>query len=268
MDQQRTSPVYKKKPKYRVRFRFKVIAIVLVVLIVTGFNYLLSPMAGQEPGEKGTKATAGETTEPAQQVNATPDTKGQAVDKTSEYLLLVNKKNKLSPKYQPKDLVTLKQETNTAVTQYHQLRKKAAKAFYLLAKAAKKKGHTIVATTGYRPYEYQKSLFQTYSNKDGAKAANTYSAKPGYSEHQTGLAADVTSPSVGFTLDRGYGEKKEGKWLAQNAHKFGYIIRYPKGKEDVTGYEYEPWHIRYVGKTAAAKIYKKNGTLEEYLGEE
>lgn len=100
----------------------------------------------------------------------------------------------------------------------------------------------------------------------GIYVANQTSAKPGESEHQTGLAMDVSSPSVNFQLTQYYGHTREGKWLVENAPKHGFIIRYPEGKEYITGYNYEPWHIRYVGKNAAEFIMNENITLEEYLG--
>ena len=90
--------------------------------------------------------------------------------------------------------------------------------------------------------------------------ADTYSARPGHSEHETGLAYDIGE------IDNNYGETPAGTWLAQHAHEFGFIIRYPKGKEDITKYQYEPWHVRYVGTEHAAKIYEQDLTLEEYLG--
>ena len=102
---------------------------------------------------------------------------------------------------------------------------------------------------------------------EGEAAAGKYSAKPGQSEHQTGLAVDVSSESVDYLLSDDYGETKEGKWLAENAHRFGFIVRFPRGKEDITGYQYEPWHIRYVGLTAAKEIHAEGITLEEYLKE-
>ena len=92
-------------------------------------------------------------------------------------------------------------------------------------------------------------------------------AYPGQSEHQTGLAMDVSSQSVGFTLEEDFGQAKEGIWLKDNAHKFGFIIRYGKDNTHITGYSYEPWHIRYVGKDVANEIYEKNITLEEFLGD-
>ena len=121
-------------------------------------------------------------------------------------------------------------------------------------------GYSIQMLSGYRSYEYQAQLYQSYVNRDGQEKADTYSARPGYSEHQTGLAFDVGQ------LDYGYGNTPEGKWLYEHAHEYGFIIRYQKGKEHITGYTYEPWHIRYVVVKVASEIYQKGISLEEYLG--
>lgn len=128
-----------------------------------------------------------------------------------------------------------------------------------LQKGAKKAGYTITLVSGYRSYEYQKNLYNNYVNTYGQKEADTFSARPGHSEHQTGLAFDVGKVS------NSYGETEAGKWLAKNAHLYGFIIRYPKGKEEITGYQYEPWHIRYLGKNMATKVYESGLCLEEYL---
>lgn len=120
-------------------------------------------------------------------------------------------------------------------------------------------GYSIQMISGYRSYDYQAQLYQSYVDRDGKEKADTYSARPGYSEHQTGLAFDVGE------LDYAFGETAEGKWLYEHAHEYGFIIRYQKGKEQITGYTYEPWHIRYVGVKVATEIYKKGITLEEYL---
>lgn len=133
-------------------------------------------------------------------------------------------------------------------------------AFTKLQQDAKKKGYSIDILSGYRSYAYQEELYNNYVKKYGQKKADTFSAQPGKSEHQTGLALDVGK------LDTSFGTTEEGKWLAKNAHKYGFIIRYPKGKESITGYEYEPWHIRYLGKDLATKVYKSGLTLEEYFG--
>ncbi len=101
--------------------------------------------------------------------------------------------------------------------------------------------------------------------KHGEAEANTFSARPGQSEHQTGLCTDVSSPSVNYQLTTDYADTEEGRWLAEHCHEYGFIIRFPLGKEEITGYQYEPWHIRYVGTEAAAYIHQEQITLEEYL---
>jgi D-alanyl-D-alanine carboxypeptidase len=113
--------------------------------------------------------------------------------------------------------------------------------------------------SGFRSYSRQKTIYNNYVAIDGVTKADTYSARPGHSEHQTGLAFDVGA------IDDNYGNTAAGKWLANNAHKYGFIIRYPKGKTHITGYKYEPWHIRYIGTNHATTIYNKQITLEEYL---
>lgn len=142
----------------------------------------------------------------------------------------------------------------------------ARNAFNQLNKKAKKAGFVFDAFSTYRPYERQVELYNGYVSRDGQELADTYSARPGFSEHQSGLAFDIgeVGNSADYADDR-FGETEAGKWLAKNAHDYGFIIRYPKGKEKITGYKHESWHYRYVGKDIATKIYKENSTLEEYL---
>ena len=97
------------------------------------------------------------------------------------------------------------------------------------------------------------------------EAADQYSARPGHSEHQTGLTIDITSESVHEGLTEAFGETEEGEWVAQNAHRFGYIIRYPQNRVSETGYQYEPWHLRYVGVKIATEIYEDQLILEDYV---
>lgn len=132
-------------------------------------------------------------------------------------------------------------------------------ALYQLQQSAASAGFDLPLLSGYRSYEYQVSLYNSYVERDGQEAADRYSARPGHSEHQTGLCFDVGS------IDNDYGETNAGKWLAQHAHEYGFIIRFPEGKEHITGYMYEPWHVRFVGSEVAKEIYKQNITLEEYL---
>lgn len=143
----------------------------------------------------------------------------------------------------------------------------ARAAFEELAAAASLEGFGLTAFSTYRSFERQTVLYQGYVERDGEEAADRYSARPGYSEHQTGLAFDIGEVHVtdDWATER-FGETEAGKWIAANAHRFGFIMRYPEGKESVTGYMYEAWHFRYVGEEIAENIYTNKGTLEEYLG--
>ncbi|MGF6375527.1 D-alanyl-D-alanine carboxypeptidase [Clostridiales Family XIII bacterium PM5-7] len=177
-------------------------------------------------------------------------------------LMLVNKQNWLSSSYVPTGLTSL---GSYAVVDI-KAKKSVKTAYGKLYNAAKKKGYTIKVTSAYRSYALQKELFDYWTRVDGLKQALRTSAKPGRSEHQTGYALDVTCAKVGWDLVERFGSTAEGKWIAKNAHKYGFIVRYGKTTENITGYAYEPWHLRYVGVTAATEIYKANITLEEYLG--
>ncbi|MCF3944828.1 D-alanyl-D-alanine carboxypeptidase family protein [Oceanobacillus alkalisoli] len=148
-----------------------------------------------------------------------------------------------------------------------QLRAPAATALEELFNEAKETGHELFAQSGYRGYDTQVSLFHAYASEHGEEEANIFSARPGESEHQTGLSMDITSAAVGYQLTTDFGDTPEGEWVAENAHKFGFIIRYPEGKEDITQYQYEPWHLRYVGVRAATEMLENDQTMEEYFTE-
>lgn len=180
-------------------------------------------------------------------------------------LILVNKVNPVDQDYKPDDLTEIKYFAPDRAETTRYLRAEAAEAFHRLAEAAAEEGLEIRMTTAYRSYDFQKILFDNYVEKEGEEKANTFSAKPGQSEHQTGLAVDVTSPSVDYQLSNDYGRTEEGKWIAANAYRFGFILRFPEGKEEITGYQYEPWHLRYVGLLAAREIHERDLTLEEFL---
>ncbi len=132
-------------------------------------------------------------------------------------------------------------------------------AFEKLSEAAADEGLDIHEGSGYRDYDFQVTVYNSMVNGYSKEYADEVSARPGHSEHQTGYTVDCN------TIDDAFGETAEGKWLAAHCHEFGFIIRYPKGKEDITGYAYEAWHIRYVGLEAAAEIFGQGLTLEEYL---
>jgi D-alanyl-D-alanine carboxypeptidase len=188
------------------------------------------------------------------------------VNNEDSLLVLVNKKRNLPSDYTPPDLVVPNVEFSfSGESEKKYMRKDAAKALEELFAGAKDDGIELKAVSGYRSYARQKAIFDSNAKQKGDEVANRTSAHPGQSEHQTGLAMDVSSASADYSLETTFGDTKEGKWLASHAHEYGFIIRYPKGKQDITGYTYEPWHVRYVGKDVAEAVYRSGLTLEQYL---
>jgi len=222
----------------------------------------------EEPKGEEPKTEQPKTEEPKTNTPSTPTSNNgnNFVKNPNDILVLVNKKWHLPSDYVPSDLI----EPHVTFSFSGQSPKKtmryeAAKALEQLFEAAQAEGMELFGVSGYRSYNTQKQIYAANFRQMG-EAANLYSAKAGQSEHQTGLAMDVSCREVGFQLEEEFGNTKEGKWLAKNCARFGFIIRYQKGKEHITGYAYEPWHIRYVGKKAAQEIMSKGLTLEEYLG--
>lgn len=196
-----------------------------------------------------------------------PDEFPENIENPYDILAIANKKHALPDDYEPKDLVVPNirfpfEEDNPK----KQMRAVAAEAIEELFAAGDEAGVHLFAQSGYRSYDRQVAIFASNMEKHGEEHANTYSAKAGESEHQTGLVMDVTSEDVGYDLIIEFGETPEGKWLKDHAHEYGFIIRYPEDKVDITKYQYEPWHIRYVGQKAATEIYENKETLEEYFG--
>lgn len=136
----------------------------------------------------------------------------------------------------------------------------ALNAFNQMQEEAANEGLDIYISSSYRSYSDQERIYNGYVEYDGKEAADTYSSRPGYSDHQTGMAFDLNS------IDDSFGYTAESDWVKENAHKYGFIIRYPEGKEDITGYQYEPWHIRYIGVEKATEVYESGLCLEEFLG--
>lgn len=219
-------------------------------------------------------------------------------DLHADYLLLVNKNLPLGEAYVPPSLVTLRTDI-TYGGKSIELNSRAADALYLMVQEMKAAGVTdVTVTSAYRSYQYQTALFHQYLNNESqgiSKNAYTcfgqdyiqknyvsrgldvlsaadartvvlsYSAAPGTSEHQSGLCVDFMTSTM-TDLDLSFENTQAFAWLSQNAYRFGYILRYPRGKEGITGYTYEPWHYRFVGREAATDIYMGKITLEEYLG--
>lgn len=172
--------------------------------------------------------------------------------------ILVNKYNYLQQDYIPNNLENISTEyarSGMSLVNY------AKDAFEDLAKAAKKEGMSIIAMSSYRSYKYQYNLYNKYKAQDGEEVADTYSARPGYSEHQTGLAVDVYNGKESFT---NFENAKEFDWMQKNAYKYGFILRFPKNKTKETGYDYESWHYRYVGISIAKYIHENDISFEEY----
>ena len=188
-----------------------------------------------------TQATA--TTE-----QTTQKSNGQA-DLSLGIQMVVNKKHKLPADYNPG-------ENPNAGEKVRELIKKMQELGFSISNQY----------SGFRSYEYQTKLYQNYVNKDGKEAADTYSARPGYSEHQTGLAFDILNGAGGL-LGENPQDEKAIKWLHSHAHEYGFIVRFQEGKEAITGYQAEAWHLRYVG-DIAEQIYTSKLTLEEYFGVE
>lgn len=173
-------------------------------------------------------------------------------------LILVNKYNYLTEDYIPENLEPI---DIAYARSGMQLVREAKEAFETLSEDAKKEGKNIIAMSSYRSYDYQVNLYNNYVATDGKEAADTYSARAGYSEHQTGLAVDVYNKVLPYTS---FEETEEFNWMQENAYKYGFILRFPKDKVNITGYQYESWHYRYVGKEAAKYIHNHDLTLEEY----
>jgi D-alanyl-D-alanine carboxypeptidase len=186
------------------------------------------------------------------------------LDSPKSIVVVVNKQRPLeSIRFAPKDLVQ--------VPKYNPLgrvvRKDVSKAVVKLGNAMKAAGKgTLVVQSGFRSYSSQQIIHKAKVRALGKTKGEALAARPGYSEHQTGLAVDFAAQGVS-TLNISFGKTKAGIWLAANAYKYGFIVRYPKGKTEITGYRYEPWHFRYVGVDVATRMHETGiTTLEEFFG--
>lgn len=196
------------------------------------------------------------------------NTQGAPIDtKTDSITVLVNKDYGLPSDYVPNDLEI--PDIAFSFSGYHEkklMREEASKALEAMFQDAEEAGLSLLGVSGYRSFERQQAIYDRNVERDGRRQADLYSARPGFSEHQTGLAMDISTPSIHNRLDETFAATPEGKWLADHASEYGFIIRYPKDKSEITGYAYEPWHVRYVGKELAGKLNDNGLSLEEYYG--
>lgn len=186
-----------------------------------------------------------------------------------DYTILINKNNKLSPTYVPSDLIATDNNENN----FHKYKDPSAVPqiseyiypfFLKMQENAAKAGVYIIVDSGYRSYDYQKIIWDKNVEERGLEETEKLVAVPGSSEHQSGLAFDVAYIRNGEYSDNVQESDKETQWLFKNAYKYGFIVRYPKGKEAITGYKFEPWHFRFVGLELASVLYAEGITLEEY----
>ena len=197
---------------------------------------------------------------------ATFNKKQHSLTKPNSPWVIVNKKRGIPIDYKPEIIVPNVRLRLARSSQQMQISDTITANIQAMFAKASQDGVTLVFGSGYRSGALQQQFYNSYVTKDGRQAADTYSARPGHSEHQTGLAFDVTSPNQTCHLEICFADTKQGRWVKSNAHQYGFIIRYQQNKQAITGYQYEPWHLRYVGKELATEVYKAQLTLEEFFG--
>ncbi len=257
----------------------KITLLIVAILLVWGYIYFIEPLTNNSDTLVTNSPSPAPT--PTAEPTPTPDPNlptdlGPILDTSvgvpidtipNSYTVFVNRYYLLPSSYYPEDLIEPKIRFSfSEISDKRKLRKVAAHALEKMFRAAEKKNVILYGVSGYRSYKRQQDIYNRNIANRGQKATDAVSAMPGSSEHQTGLSIDISSRSVGCLLDPRLGDTKEGKWIAKNAHKFGFIVRFPYGKSKITGYSYEPWHIRYVGTDLAAYLYKNKLTLDEYYG--
>jgi D-alanyl-D-alanine carboxypeptidase len=222
-----------------------------------------TPSTDQPVAEKP-KDVANPKTEPKPAEAAAFDKSQYSTSEPGSIWWAVNKTRPLPAGYAPEDLITPNVALSGSYTRYRKIAQTNLEAMFA---AATKADAPLTFGSGFRSESVQRQLYNGYVAADGQAAADRYSARPGTSEHQTGLSFDAGSPSGSCYLEVCYGKTAQGLWLATHAHKYGFIVRYPNGKEAVTGYQYEPWHMRYVGVELATEMRRTGiATLEEFFG--
>ena len=247
------------KTQKRKRVFALILALALTLTVFTGCE--------KKPAKSGDSASVLSAAEEHARKRSKADQKQLKQDIEDGYLILVNKENFLPSDYIPEDLEELKYYAKDRSPDARYLKETAAEHFHEMVEAAQEENIDIVSTTAYRSYEFQKNLYDYYVKTKGQEEADKVSAKPGTSEHQTGLVADLSTSEINYVNGSAFGNSKAGKWIAEHSWEYGFIVRYPEGLEDITGYTYEPWHVRYVGLVAAKEIHDEDITLEEYIEE-
>lgn len=229
------------------------------------------PGDAQDPGESEEPDDGQNTGTPSDTSDTNQTDRPQAPASTDvrtaddgNLMVLVNKQYAVSRDYYPTDMVDI--DGSLSTNQNLKVKREAYDAYLSMLADAKKEGLNFAICSAYRSYALQESLYNNSLAANGKEYTEKMFAYPGQSEHHTGYAIDVTSASMNWGLSQNYTDYPDGAWITKHCSEYGFIIRYPKGKEDITGYMYEPWHIRYVGVDAAKEITEQGITLEEYLG--
>ncbi len=242
-----------------------VLASIVLILIIGGLGWRQHQAA--KPSKAPTIIT-NTVKQAAGQIPASFDKNQYSTTDPNSIWVVVNKPHPLTPtSFAPTDLVMPNIPLRVPGNESMQVRAATATALEQLFAGAKQASLNLMLSSGYRSYNYQVSLYNGYVKSEGQTAADTQSARPGHSEHQSGLAADIEPASRNCEVDQCFAATPEGKWLAANAYIYGFIIRYPADKVAITGYEYEPWHIRYIGAPLATELHNQGiETLEEFFG--
>ncbi len=237
--------------------KYRLLLILIIVFTASAALLLWGHKHPRKTQETATKSSQTAKTTPTDAQSKPSFDKHQfSIDDPSSPWVVVNKKRPLNPlNYAPSDL--------TSVGNGQTMRAEAASSVSQLFVAAKTAGYAILAESGYRSYQQQVLVYNHEVQTFGQAKADTESAKPGYSEHQTGWAVDIQTPGC---LEDCFAGTPASTWLKAHAHEYGFILRYAPDKVAVTGYRSEPWHYRYVGKPLAAEIYSSSQTLEEFFG--
>lgn len=244
-----------------------ILSVVVIFAIVCGGAWYIG--SHQTSASNNTaKSKGSKTTTPSSTTNTSSFDKSKysLTDPTSIWVV-VNKQHPLQPiSFVPPDLTVPNVTLRSPGEPNMQMRTVTASALEQMFAAAKKQGINLEVVSAYRSYSYQQTLYEGYVGSAGQAAADEESARPGYSEHQTGLSVDIGGTDNICILSQCFGTTPEGEWLAANAYKYGFLLRYPQGFEYITGYEYEPWHFRYIGTYLSEELHKENvKTLEQFF---
>lgn len=248
----------------------KYIAVVILVSFLAVPGYLLVSSNKNQPEQSSSNSQKAGQTNQTEQSNEPQefDKDAHSLESPTSIWVIANKSRPLPADYRPADLL----QPNVPILDSKSrdemsVRGTIAKPLETMLADAAAEGINLRLASGFRSYDLQQTYYESYVRTYGQAEADRFSARPGTSEHQTGLVVDLSTIGSSCYLDACFATEPGGKWVAENGHKYGFIVRYPESKESITGYIYEPWHLRYVGMDLAAEVNKQGGvTLEEFFG--